>query len=347
MTTNKTIAEIARLAGVGTATVDRVLNGRSGVAPETAARVREAMAALAVDGPVRGRPRKSVGNRVAFVLPATRLPLFDLVDRQIAQMAGDFRHLHITEVTHRFDPGDPDRFAKDLAALEEYDGVVLLAPDVPAVKLAVNDLVRTGVQVITLMSDLAGTLRAGHVGMDNRAAGRTAGLLIGRIVGASKPAAVLLTSQSTRYASEIDRRVGFSQILEERYPNIEIVRLIDLPSGEDEAAAAVSQRLLQPDLAGSGDRLAGVYNVGSCTYGVLRAIRAAGYGPEFPSVAHDLTEGNRRLLAGGSLSFVLNQDLHDCVMTATRTLLALRESLRGPPIAVPPRLEIITSENLT
>lgn len=344
MTTNKTIAEIARLAGVGTATVDRVLNGRPGVAPETASKVREAMTSLAVESPARGRPRKAVGYRVAFVLPATRLPLFDMVDRQIAQMAGDFRHLHITEVTHRFDPGDPDRFAKELARLEEYDGVVLFAPDVPAIKLAVNELVRAGVQVITLMSDLAGSLRASHVGVDNRAAGRTAGLLIGQIIGSSRPATVLLTAQATRYAAEIDRRVGFAQLLEERYPNIEILRLLDLPSGEEDAAAAVARLLERPELR---ERLAGVYNIGSCTYGVMRAVRAAGFAADFASVAHDLNEGNRRLLAAGSVSFVLHQDLHDSVMTATKALLALRESLRGSPIAVPPRLEILTSENLT
>lgn len=344
MTANKTIAEIARLAGVGTATVDRVLNDRPGVAAETALKVREAMKTLAVATPARGRPRKAVGYRVAFVLPATRLPLFDMVDRQIAQMAGDFRHLHITEVTHRFDPGEPERFAKDLVSLEDYDGVVLFAPDVPPIKLAINELVRAGVQVITLMSDVAGSLRASHVGADNRAAGRTAGLLIGRIVGTRHPSAVLLTSHATRYAADIDRRVGFAQILEERFPNIDIIRLLDLPTGEDEACQAVGQMLQQVALQG---RVAGVYNIGSCTYGVMRALRSAGVGPDCASVAHDLTEGNRRLLAAGTLSFVLHQDLHDCVMTATKALLALRESLRGPPIAVPPRLEIFTSENLT
>ncbi len=344
MTANKTIAEIARLAGVGTATVDRVLNDRPGVAAETALKVREAMKTLAVATPARGRPRKAVGYRVAFVLPATRLPLFDMVDRQIAQMAGDFRHLHITEVTHRFDPSEPERFAKDLASLEDYDGVVLFAPDVPPIKLAINELVRAGVQVITLMSDVAGSLRASHVGADNRAAGRTAGLLIGRIVGTRHPSAVLLISHATRYAADIDRRVGFAQILEERFPNIDIIRLLDLPTGEDEACQAVGQMLQQPSLQG---RVAGVYNIGSCTYGVMRALRSAGAGLDCASVAHDLTEGNRRLLAAGSLSFVLHQDLHDCVMTATKALLALRESLRGPPIAVPPRLEIFTSENLT
>ena len=56
-----------------------------------------------------------------------------------------------------------------------------MAPDLPPVKLAINELVRTGVHVVTLFSDVAGSMRETHVGADNRAAGRTAGLLLGRM----------------------------------------------------------------------------------------------------------------------------------------------------------------------
>ena len=54
-----------------------------------------------------------------------------------------------------------------------------MAPDLPPVKLAINELVRAGVHVVTLFSDVAGSMRETHVGADNRAAGRTAGLLLG------------------------------------------------------------------------------------------------------------------------------------------------------------------------
>ena len=59
----------------------------------------------------------------------------------------------------------------------------MMAPDLPPVKLAINELVRTGVHVVTLFSDVAGSMRETHVGADNRAAGRTAGLLLGRMCG--------------------------------------------------------------------------------------------------------------------------------------------------------------------
>ncbi|HJV96589.1 MAG TPA: LacI family DNA-binding transcriptional regulator, partial [Albitalea sp.] len=94
-----TITQIAEAAGVSTATVDRVLNNRPGVNPATVRKVREAMATLGGGAPIRGRPRSTSNYRFAFVLPAARLGFFDLVDRVVAQTAGEFRHQHITEVT--------------------------------------------------------------------------------------------------------------------------------------------------------------------------------------------------------------------------------------------------------
>ena len=106
-----TINQIAEAAGVSTATVDRVLNNRPGVNPATVERVRAVMQALGAASPVRGRPRSTPNYRFGFVLPATRRGFFDMIDRVIAQAAGDFRHQHITEITHRLPNQDGADFA--------------------------------------------------------------------------------------------------------------------------------------------------------------------------------------------------------------------------------------------
>ena len=56
MSTTATIADIAARAGVGTATVDRVLNKRPGVNVDTVQRVMQVVAELGAP-PLRGRPR--------------------------------------------------------------------------------------------------------------------------------------------------------------------------------------------------------------------------------------------------------------------------------------------------
>ena len=354
MSTAATIADIAARAGVGTATVDRVLNKRPGVNVDTVQRVMQVVAELGAP-PLRGRPRKGDNFRFAYVLPADESPFLGLVDRQIAQAAGDFRHQHITEVTHRLGATDPAQFAASLAQVangENCEGVALMAPDLPAVKLAINELVRSGVHVVTLFSDVAGSMRETHIGADNRAAGRTAGLLLARMAqpraanGAGRDT-LLLSSQATRLSAEIERRIGFAQVVEERFPGLRLVRTPDLPADDDGAAKALL-RFLKKGVDPA--RVAGIYNVGSGSAGVVRALASAGLGGAGADgaaiVAHDFTDAHRSLLSAGGLSYVLHQDIHYCVLTAARVLRALCENVRGALNVVQPRVEILTAENL-
>lgn len=344
MTTSpaSTIADIARLAGVGTATVDRVLNGRPGVNHETMQKVMQAVSTLGELTVVRGRPRQSNNFRFAYVLPIGDSQFFDQVERQIALTAGDFRHKHTTEVTYRFNADDPAEFAACLAQVADCDGIALLAPDLPAVKLAINEKVRSGVHIVSLFSDVAGSMREVYVGADNRAAGRTAGLLLARMSGAPRDT-LLLLSQATRLSAEIERRIGFAQVIEERFPQLQVQRSPDLPP-DDEGAYQVLKHFLRKET--DPHRLAGIYSVGSGTAGIARALGELGLDYAHGLVAHDFTELHRSLLISGELSYVLHQDIHYCVLTAARVLRALCENVRGALNVVQPRVEILTAENL-
>jgi LacI family transcriptional regulator len=343
MSSNATIAEIARQAGVGTATVDRVLNRRPGVNAETVQRVLQVVAELG-SPPQRGRPRKGEGFRFAFVLPAETAPFNELVDRLIAQAAGEFRHQHITEVTHRVDSRDASAFAAELARLSDCDGIAVMAPDLPPIKLAINELVRTGVHVVTLFSDVAGSMRETHIGADNRAAGRTAGLLLGRMAQGSGRDTLLLCSQATRLSGEIERRIGFAQVIEERFPKLKVLRTPDLPAGDTGACRSLLRFLRSDNLDLA--KVAGLYNVGSGSVGVVRAIESLGLTGSIGVAAHDFTDEHRSLLGSDGLAYVLHQDIHYCISAAARVLRALCENVRGALNVVQPRVEILTAENL-
>lgn len=342
-----TITQIAEAAGVSTATVDRVLNGRPGVNPATVQKVLDTLQALGAGAPQRGRPRSAPDYRFGFVLPAARRGFFDQVDRVIAQAAGEFRHQHITEVTQRLPADDPAAYAAELARLSGYDGLAVLAPDVPAVKLAINDLVRAGVHVVTLCSDVAGSMRAAFVGADNRAAGRTAGLLIGRSLGpdAGPPRRVAMFCPDSRFAAEIDREIGFSHALQERHPGTELLRVAELPVGEDEAFEH-ALRALQADAEAGAQPLAAAYVVGTGTHGVSRALQAHGHDARLTLAVHDLLELHRAMLVSGQATYVLHQDLHYAVMAAAKVLRALCDGVRGALAVSNPHVEIMTAENL-
>jgi LacI family transcriptional regulator len=226
----------------------------------------------------------------------------------------------------------------------DCDGIVQMAPDLPAVKLAINEQVRAGVHVVTLFSDVAGSMREVYVGVDNRAAGRTAGLLLARMASPPARDTLLLLSPVTRLSAEIERRIGFVQVIEERFPALRVLRAPDLPR-DDEGGYQVLKQFLQKevDLA----RVAGSYSVGSGSVGVLRAlneVQGLAHGPSM--IAHDFTEQHQSLLVSDKLAYVLHQDIHYCVVTAARVLRALCENVRGALNVVQPRVEILTAENL-
>jgi len=343
MSSNVTIAEIARNAGVGTATVDRVLNGRTGVNSETERKVLQAIDNLGTPIVTRGRPRSKGNWKFAYVLPDQHSPFFDQLERHIAQTAGDFRHQHITEITYRLDAEDPAEFGLALGRVSGCDAMVLVAPDVPAVKLAINEHVRAGMHVVTLFSDVAGSMRQAHIGADARAEGRTAGLLLGRMARPGPRSVLLLLSTATRMSNEIERRIGFAQVIEDRFPALDVVRLTDVPA-EHDAARDYLVRHLRDEL--DATRLGGVYTVGGASTGIAKALADLGLSTEVPLVAHDLTATHQAMLVDGSLTFVLHQDVHYCVLAAARTLRGLCENIRGAPSVVQPRVEILTAENL-
>lgn len=344
MTTPVTIPQIAKAAGVSTATVDRVLNGREGVNPATKRKVQDALASLGGMVPTPGRPNAARNLRFGFVLPNTRHAFFDAVDRVVAQNAGEFRHQHITELTLRLPVHDSAAFASELAKLTDYDGLAILAPDVPQVKLAINELVQSGVNVVALFSDVAGSTRSAFLGTDNRAAGRTAALLLGLRLGQADKEKTAIFSPPTRYASEIDRRIGYSQLMEERFPHAQVLRFLDVPENDEDAYHYAMKCLPSAD---SADAISSAYCVGGSSFGIARALGERGYMGKALFAVHELGEVHRTLLASGTASFVLHQDIYQSVSAAARTLRALHDGVRGALATFRnPRLEIITQENM-
>lgn len=343
MNTIVTIADIARKAGVGTATVDRVLNRRPGVNEETFNKVIEVVNSIGEPTVMRGRPRRKSNYRFAFVLPQKGPYFTDDLERQIAQSAGDFRHKNIAELTMRLD-NDPNNFAEQLSKINDCDAIALLAPDTPSIKLAINEKVREGVQVVTIFSDIPGSMRALHIGADNRAAGRTAALLLARMYRSDETANVLLISQSTRYTAEIERRIGFSQVIEERFPHVKVHRIPDI---------SVDPLEIQDQLVGylktfeKTEKLSGAYSVGVGTRAIVNALNEYKSIENFmPLIVHDSTELHQALLLKDQISYVIKQDIHYCFMTATRVLHGLCENVRGALNVAQPRVEILTAENL-
>lgn len=179
-----TLEDVAREAGVSLATVDRVVNRRPGVREKTVARVSAAVAKLAYRAdPAAARLARNQSFRFAFILPVGNnsfmMQLAEQVKLTAEWLAGQRAFIDLLHV----DVFDPAALAAALERLpSSYNGVAVVALDHPLVRTAIDDLAARGVPVVTLVSDAPGSRRLHYVGIDNPAAGRTAGTIMGRFI---------------------------------------------------------------------------------------------------------------------------------------------------------------------
>ena len=346
-----TLKDIAREAGVSLATVDRVLHNRPGVRPDTVRRVKDAIARnsfqphVAAAELARGRAR-----RFAFVMPSGSNPFMQQIEAYLGEMAAwlSARRLNVEMVAA--DVFEPAALAASLEALSgDYDGVAVVALDHPSVRAAINDLVDAGTKVVTLVSDVPSSRRHHYVGIDNIAAGRTAGALVGRLVGQrSGKVAIVAGSQGLRDHAE--RIFGFNQVMGSEFPDLSVLPVLE---GRDEDDR--SEQLLARLLGKHGD-IVGLYNVGAGTHGVAKALNdkalndkasgAAGRDKQVVFVGHDVTALTRRLLLQGVMDAAISQNPGHEARAAVRVLLALA---RGEPILSEQekiRIDIVMRDNL-
>ncbi|MDA9476211.1 LacI family transcriptional regulator [Bradyrhizobium sp. CCBAU 65884] len=341
-----TLKDIAREAGVSLATVDRVLHNRPGVRPDTVRRVKAAIERNAFQPHVaaaelaRGRAR-----RFAFVMPSGPNPFMQQIEAYLGEMSAwlSVRRLNVEMVAT--DVFDPSVLAASLEALSgDYDGVAVVALDHPGVRAAINDLVDAGTKVVTLVSDVPSSRRHHYVGIDNIAAGRTAGALVGRLAG-QKSGKVAIVAGSQGLRDHAERIFGFNQVMASEFPGLSVLPVLE-GRDEDDRSEQVLARLL-----GKHADIVGLYNVGAGTQGVAKALSDkalsdAGRDKQVVFVGHDVTMLTRRLLLQGVMDAAISQNPGHEARAAVRVLLALA---RGEPILREQekiRIDIVMRDNL-
>ena len=344
-----TIVDIAREAEVSTATVDRVLNGRQGVRALTIERVLRAARRLdyisaepmARVVPIRAAELNATQPRVFdFVLPAGSNTFMQELAGRIAGLHEDVAPIPVSGRVHLIEGFNPEALAQALMRIgRDSMGVAFVALEHPFVREAVRHLVERGTSVVTLVSDLSGSRRTGYVGIDNRAAGRTAGMLLGRFIG-PRAGKIALIAGSLAYRGHEEREMGFLHIISEAYPELEIVGLRE---GHDDAARNHEQTrgLLKqhPDLMG-------IYNIGAGSAGVGAALRESGRADQICFIGHELTDDTRTLVIDGVMDAVIAQNPRREAIDACRMLLNAQAGRDACAGIVPPRIDIYVRENL-
>ncbi len=334
------IEDVAEHAGVSTATVDRVLNGRPGVRALTVQRVLKAAGDIGylIDGTQPASALKPL--RLAFLLPAGGNRFLGMLGRLIGSSQAQLASFNMRARVEHIESFRPELLAQHLKAVgREVDGIAFMALEHPLVREAVDRLADRGIPTVTLISDIANTRRAAYVGLDNRSAGRTAGYLIGRFIG-RRPAKVAMIAGSLSYRAHEEREMGFLHLFQDLFPMIQVVGLRE---GHDEEAR--NYRQTKTLLAQHPD-LAGIYNIGGGPEGIARALKEAGRQQEVVFVGHGLTPATRSLLIEGAMDAVITQNPQAALMDCVSIFANLRAGLPATQGVERPGTEIVLRENL-
>ena len=332
-----TFANIARVAGVGAATVERVLNGRGGVSPPLIERVLAA--ARALDYPRRLPDMHRGVRRIDVILVRPETTFFARLSASFERIPAT---LDPTISVHRtfVSEDDPQAVASIIATpLHRRAALIVAVPDHPAVRAALAKLRQSDLPLVQVVTR-SPLLDAPYVGIDNYAAGRSAAHFLTRM-HADKVGTVLAICHSGIYHVHRERIRGFSEYLAQKGRPEHRFELVLF--GRDEGP--LTAELLHDALSRFPDTV-GLYNAGGANSSICAVLRRHPRGSEIFFVGHQLTERSAEALRRGVMAVVLDQVPEEQARRAMDLTLhrlgLIVETVDNPPI---PFLTV-TAENL-
>ncbi|MGA9254885.1 MAG: LacI family DNA-binding transcriptional regulator [Roseobacter sp.] len=337
-----TINDIARVAEVSLATVDRVLNSRPGVREKTVQKVHKAIADLGYvrDAAAANLARGKVYNFV-FVLPSNSNEFIASLVVQIDQLAANLRRERTRLSYIRVAAFDPVALAEAIERIDasKVDGVAIFGPETPSVRDSVAHLKANGVTVVSLVADVPSSERDHYIGVDNVAAGRTAAQLLGRFVGPQK-ASILVLTGSMLARDHLERRLGFDEVMARDFPHLNILASLE---GRDDPD--LIEKLLPTTLA-ENPNVIGIYSSAAGNEGLLRYLATCKPQDRPVVVAHELTPLSRAALRDGMFDAIISQDSGHLVRSAVRVMRATRDAIPINTAQERIRIDVYLKENM-
>ena len=336
-----TTRDLALAAGVSLATVDRVLNGRSGVRQDTVNKVNQAIEKMGfIRNLVAANLARGKRYRFLFLLPRTGdlflAGLIARIDEANLAFAAEMIRADVVPIHE----SDPHQIANLLGALDtdQIDGIAIMAPESPQVRDAKARLAERGVDTVSFIAGQTVRDRDDFVGIDNHAAGATAGRLMGRF-SRRAPGKILVIAETMHARDSLERRLGFDEVINADYPHLTV-----LPSLETYGEAERTARVILGSFA-SHSSLAGVYILGSEARIPLEILaRIPNAKPVI--IAHERTPFTEAALLSDHIDALITQDPGHLVRSAIRILRARRDRREILISQEKIRIEVLIKENL-
>jgi LacI family transcriptional regulator len=323
-----TLKQLMEVTQFSRATIDRVLNDRSGVHPRTRSAVEAAFRQLET-GVVPGAPRgagtarTTAALRMRFVIQAGdafTAELMRAAEGLAPALAQSGVALDVVDCV-----GAPDDVVAQRVrdAAREADGIGVICTNTPTITAALRECMAAGKGVVTMITDVDADARHSYIGVNNRAAGQSAAWLIGRHLEGRPAPSVAVVVATFSYTCHEDREIGFRSLLRQRFPNVNLVEVI---KGADSGAATYEATRRCMEIHGALD---GIYNVAGGNEGLAQALEERSLAGRTLYVTHEVNRVTEPLLRADVIDYLLSQDLKLLIDTAVEQL---RSAVSGGPV---------------
>lgn len=306
---------IADYCGVSRGTVDRVVNGRSNVAPEVRDRVQKAISEYGYKTPSqRQAARAGRGTcRLGVILPSWDAFFIRRMREGIRTAVQHRGFSDVSVLVEELKNRSHRSYFEAIARLETrgIDGLILTAPDTLAMAEEIDRLVSAGVPVVTCDSDVHDSRRLYHVGQDMVKSGRVAAGLLAPYVRGGE---VLVVTGNREFTAHGLRVRGFLDQIHTLFGDTVPTTVIESVEQYDLTYDGVLEQLRH------NSRIRGVYMANESVKGCMDALERAKPARPVHVVCHDLTPHARQYLEEGRLDFVIDQDFSAQTVRAIEVL---------------------------
>ena len=307
MTKRPTLKDLAYAAGVGVATVDRALNGRSNVRQETLDRVLDAAERIGYPTRVLSARRDEASRpliRFGFVLHKGSQEFYRNFAAALQDVVNSRTDIRGRAVISFAASQAPDDFAKEIEVVaQQTDAIATSAINHPSLSELVSDLARTGTPVFALLNDFAQNIRQNYLGLDNVKVGRTAAWML--TTHARTPGKLAVFVGGNRWHGHLMRETGFQSYIREYAPDFSMIdTVVNLETRQVTYEATLDLLDRQPDLRG-------IYVAGGGMEGAIAALREKRPPGKVALVVNELTDDSRKALVDRYATMVIATPLQE------------------------------------
>ena len=264
-----TIKQIAELSGVSRGTVDRVLNNRGNVKPETEQKVKYFAEKLGYKPNFAGKALAANKKTmvIGVLLASEGNSFFDDVFRGIQRAEEELENYRIRVEKKTMKGYDVNAQVALIESMEnDVDALIINPVNDPHVAAKINELESRKKPVITINTDIENTNRTCYVGSDYIRGGETACGMMGILTNGKANLGII--TGSIHILGHTQRIRGFRNVMEKRYPEI---HLIDLTETNDDDIQAYENTLA---MLKKHPEINALFIVAAGGYGVCRAVQS-------------------------------------------------------------------------